>query len=91
MPFEEQVSLFYGAEVVVGLHGAGFANIIFCNDKISLIEIMPNKTYQLEYFRNLSAGLGFNYFQTVAEGGFYASNLIIDVEAFVSAVSSTLS
>jgi capsular polysaccharide biosynthesis protein len=88
LQFEEQVSLFYGAQVVVGLHGAGFSNIIFCRDKISVVEIMPNQTYQLKYFRNLCSGLDFNYLQTDAQGGFYASDLLIDIDAFVKAVSS---
>ena len=37
--FEQQVVLFASAEVVVGVHGAGFANIVFAPESIKVIEI----------------------------------------------------
>jgi capsular polysaccharide biosynthesis protein len=43
--FSEQINLFYNAEYVVGLHGAGFANIIFCKPNTKIIE-----------FKSLTAG-----------------------------------
>ena len=39
--FSEQINLFNNAENVVGLHGAGFANIIFCKPKTKIIELRP--------------------------------------------------
>ena len=30
LSFREQVNLFYNTKCVVGLHGAGFANLVFC-------------------------------------------------------------
>ena len=39
LSFLEQVSLFRNASKIVGLHGGGFANIIFCNPKTLVLEI----------------------------------------------------
>jgi len=39
MKFTEQVDLFHNADCVVGLHGAGFANIVFCKPKTKIIEL----------------------------------------------------
>ena len=40
--FEDQVSAFNNAEVVVGLHGAGFANLSFCKARTKVVELKPN-------------------------------------------------
>ena len=37
--FCEQVALFYNAKEVIGLHGAGFANSIFCKPKTKILEL----------------------------------------------------
>ena len=39
MKFSEQVDLFHNAECVVGLHGGGFGNIVFCKPKTKIIEL----------------------------------------------------
>jgi len=38
--FDEQVSLFKGAEIVCGPHGAGLTNIVFCQKETSVLEIV---------------------------------------------------
>ena len=37
--FLEQIKLFNNAEYIVGLHGAGFANTIFCKPKTKILEL----------------------------------------------------
>ena len=37
--FTDQVALFHNAEKIIGLHGAGFANIVFCKPETKVIEI----------------------------------------------------
>ena len=39
LKFIDQVQLFYNAECIVGLHGGGFANIVFCKPKTKIIEL----------------------------------------------------
>ncbi len=36
--FKEQVQLFNNAEFIIGLHGAGFGNVIFCKPKTKVVE-----------------------------------------------------
>ena len=37
--FRKQVDLFHNAECIVGLHGAGFGNIVFCKPGTKIIEL----------------------------------------------------
>tara|TARA_B100000945_G_C20377669_1_gene595468 strand:+ start:51 stop:1166 length:1116 start_codon:yes stop_codon:yes gene_type:complete len=39
MRFEEQVKAFSNADIVIGLHGAGFANLVFCKTGTKVIEL----------------------------------------------------
>ena len=40
--FSDQVALFHNAEQIVGLHGAAFANTIFCKPKTKVVEMRPD-------------------------------------------------
>jgi len=42
LTFIDQVSLFNNIEQVVGLHGAGFANIVFCKPGTKVLELKSN-------------------------------------------------
>lgn len=42
MSFREEIELFYDAEIVVGAHGSGLANIVF-PDNMSVVDIFPTK------------------------------------------------
>lgn len=42
--FIEQINIFYNANCIIGLHGAGFANIVFCKKNTTVIEIKSNTT-----------------------------------------------
>jgi capsular polysaccharide biosynthesis protein len=56
----EQIQTLHSAEVVLGAHGAGFANLLFCRPATKVIEIQdpedPNP-----HFYALAALLGLNY------------------------------
>lgn len=41
LSFIEQILLFKGAEVIVGPHGAGFTNLLFCQENNLIIELFP--------------------------------------------------
>ena len=43
--FQEQISLFNNAKIIVGAHGAGLCNLIFCRSKTKVIEI-SNKEFK---------------------------------------------
>lgn len=40
--FTKQVQIFHSADCVAGIHGAGFANIVFCRKKTKIIELCSN-------------------------------------------------
>jgi hypothetical protein len=57
MSFEEQVSTFMNAEVILGLHGAGLANAAFTKGDAKILEIAPLDFPRFCYFDlALSAG-----------------------------------
>lgn len=57
IPVREQIGLFRESEVVLGAHGAGFANIVFANPGTILLELLQeNALYKAPIFSEL-AGL----------------------------------
>lgn len=50
LSFIEQISIFNKSKMIVGAHGAGFANLTFCEENTKVIEIRPlnhpNKEYE---------------------------------------------
>ena len=42
--FREQINLFHNAECIVGLHGAGFVNVVFCKPGTKIIELRSLNT-----------------------------------------------
>jgi len=59
LKFSDQVSLFNNASHIVGLHGAGFANIVFCEPKTKVVEL--KSIYAGEVIGNLAKKLQLNY------------------------------
>jgi capsular polysaccharide biosynthesis protein len=49
-------SVFHEAEVVVGIHGAGMANIVFCRPGTRVLELMPSDQCVPFYFSVAVAG-----------------------------------
>ena len=41
LSFQEQVYLFNNAKIIIGAHGAAFANLAFCKKNTKIIEIKP--------------------------------------------------
>ncbi len=57
--FVDQVKLFYNAKSIVGLHGAGFANVIFSNPKLNMLEFKPSGAGKM--CENLAQKCNINY------------------------------
>lgn len=88
MKFEEQVSTFLNADIVVGIHGAGLGNILFADDP-ALLEILPphKKAYPAYYC--LTQTLGFKY-QYLPAGGNEDKGINVPVNALNRRVDTML-
>jgi capsular polysaccharide biosynthesis protein len=77
LTFVEQISLFNQSKIIIGAHGAGFANLSFCNPGTKIIEIRPanhpNKIYERISFINK---LDYDLYSTIVEKN---SNSIGDI------------
>ncbi len=58
--FADQVILFNNAKKIVGLHGAAFANLVFCKPKTNIIEMRPDTAGNV--IKNLAISNDLNYF-----------------------------
>ena len=77
--FSDQVAIFYNAEQVVGLHGAGFANTIFCKDGTKIIEMRSDTTGDV--IKNLVMRNNLKYYDiTVKPKTINLNNQLGDIE-----------
>lgn len=60
--FKKQVNLFQNSKIIMGPHGAGFANIIFCKPNTKIIEIIPSDHPNMQCKR-ISQVLNLKYFR----------------------------
>lgn len=65
LSFEEQVALFSGATHIVGLNGAGLANMIFAPEGTKVIECV-HPDFITSYFWDICAELGHQYYVLVS-------------------------
>jgi capsular polysaccharide biosynthesis protein len=91
MAIADQARLFAGARLVVGPHGAGFANMAFAAHGAALVELtpMPGTNWgdaHANYFRNLAKGLGMRHLALPQRGTRLARDLTIDVPGLVAAL-----
>ncbi len=63
--FKEQVKFFNNAEIVVGLHGAGFGNLCFCKPKTKVVELKMNTDGKV--IENLAINNGLIYKSIICE------------------------
>ncbi len=47
--YETQVEKFSQASIVVGIHGAGLTNTIYCRDNVNVVELIPNDYEDVGY------------------------------------------
>ena len=60
VPVLQQVELFSEANIVVGPHGAGFTNAVFCPPDAVLIEFIPKKPW-IDCYERLARFVGMRY------------------------------
>jgi hypothetical protein len=64
--FADQVALFNNASLIVGPHGAGFTNLMFCKKETTVIEIFEENYIHLCYY-NLADVFDLNYNYVIAK------------------------
>jgi capsular polysaccharide biosynthesis protein len=60
VPFLQQVEIFSDAKIIVGPHGAGFTNAVFCQPGSALIEFLP-QWRKIDCFERLARFVGMEY------------------------------
>jgi len=60
MPFAEQIDLFASAAFVIGAHGGGLANLLFCAPGTRVLEFSPDFAFRPQYWL-MAEKLGLNY------------------------------
>jgi capsular polysaccharide biosynthesis protein len=92
----EQIATFRAARLVIGPHGAGLSNIVFCRAGSFIYEMLP-RNYANAAFNRLAQAASLNYwadlFDEVGEGQLHESTWRIDldrVEARLDAIRARM-
>lgn len=88
MSFDEEIDLFYDAEIVVAAHGAGLANLIF-SDNIDVVELHASQIV-VPYFYYMSVSLGHRYHWWKAEKKHFNASFSVDVPEVMAIVAKAL-
>ena len=65
LTFQEQIYLFNNAKIIIGAHGAAFANLVFCKKNTKIIEIKPkNHPNYVDQHISKIKELNFNLIET---------------------------
>lgn len=101
MPVAEQVRLFFEAACVVGPHGAGMTNLVFCRPGAKVVEInTPYRTTtcfsdiahhrRLDYRLHVATPVHEGFFHFQPHAGVGDSNLSVDPDDFAASIAAFL-
>lgn len=88
---EDQILLFYNAEIIVAEHGAGLTNILFCNPGTKIVEIFQTLKCNCYWYLAHALGLSYRAVKTVEfQNGMqvYKSNICISQDAIEKIVEA---
>lgn len=90
--FKEQVNLFSNAEVLVGVTGAAFANLIFCKPETKIIILISDyKNMIYGYWQNMASAVGNKVIYVIGQCDAVSSqlhsNFQIDLSDLLDAIS----
>ena len=84
LTFAEQVQLFQRANIVIGHHGAGHTNVVFCSPEATLIEIFQQGHFSPRFARMAQLrGMRYGYLVGTPEG----RDTVVDVPILMSLLS----
>lgn len=87
--FEEQISLFQNAKIVVGAHGAGLCNLIFCDPKTKVIEF-SNKEFKCDVFKNICKINNLDYYKLISENEVPKDRINPDIKLSINKLSKLI-
>ena len=67
LTFLKQVYLFNHADIIVGAHGAGFANLAFCKKKTRVYEFLPKKESYRNGYKTISNYLKLKHYKIITK------------------------
>jgi len=91
-PLIEHIEIFSAATVVVGPHGAGLGNIVYCKEGTAVVEIGfdGHEGMQLdEMYYQLSMGLHLRYWLVMGRGSYYKS-ISVDVSEIIDVITQAM-
>jgi FkbM family methyltransferase len=91
MDFAAQVAAFAGARTIVGLHGAGLANMVFSPPGATIVEIMGGDPPHPAFFERLAEGCRHRFLRVPAQGPVNGASLGVDLAAVLAAVDNAIS
>jgi hypothetical protein len=75
----EQIMLFAGAQIIVAMHGAGLANLLFCQPGTQVLEISPHTEFR-PFFWLIAEKLGLPYaVLPCPSDGTFSGDMLVDV------------
>ena len=75
----DQILLFQSAEFIIGAHGAGLANLLFCEPGTKVIELMPSVEFR-SFFWFISQKLDLVYGLQFCDANRYEDDITVDIE-----------
>lgn len=74
LSFQDKISLFASAKIIIATIGAGQANLVFCESGTNVIELMP-KDFTQPFFNDLSNKVNLNYDYLICRSDGHAQNI----------------
>jgi capsular polysaccharide biosynthesis protein len=85
MSIVEQIRLFASARLVIGPHGAGLTNIIYCNHP-ALIELIPYDQFRYGDYAAMCSSMNGKYCNVVATNNFSYNDFKVSIESLNEAL-----
>ncbi len=81
--WKQQVKIFSEAKQIIGVHGAGVTNILYCQQpNVRILEIFPGKGIVPKHYKIISVQLGFEHHAIEGEGLASGSVFYLNPDAF---------
>lgn len=88
LSIDEQIELFRDASLIVTIHGAALANLIFANPHLKIVEIVPESRMNRSLFPEWSRQLGLDHLLVYCQTSRFRQRLQVCVDDLLAAVEA---